>query len=320
MPLMEMQKITSKEVLGMIFQALEQSSQMGWISQVSMQATSTSASERYAWLGHAPMLREWKGPRKINKLAEYDYTLLNKKYEDTLGVAIDDLDREKVGQLRIRIADMAAREQTHWASLITSLIDSNGVCYDGQNFFDTDHSDNNSGTLSNAVTSSQYSSLNIGTAGEPTAAEASALVMDLISHFYTLKDDQGEPINENAKSFIVLCPTVKMFNPVVTAISKATITTSGGAAVDNPMMGNGLQIQAFLNTRFTSTWANYLWVFRADAPVKAFIRQQEGGVTTQALDEGSDHAFFNDELLFGLKVKRAAGYGFWQYAVRGLTS
>ena len=228
--------------------------------------------------------------------------------------------REKLGQIKIRIADLVRREQAHWASLITTLIINNTACYDGQTFFYTAHTEGDSGSQSNDLSASDYSSLDIGTAGAPTAAEAQAMVQEVIGHFYTLKDDQGQPINEDANQFTIVCPTPKMYQPILTAVTKMTLTTSGGASVDNPLVGVGWTPKVVLNSRFTSSEANYFWVLRSGVPMKPFIRQQEGSLVNQILDEESDHYFMEDEILIGLKANRAAGYGFWQYALRALTS
>lgn len=313
----EYRQITAKEVSGKIFQALEQSTQMGWISQVAMASPSTSSQEKYAWLGQSPTFREWLGGRVIKKLSEFDYTITNKKYEATLGIAKDDLDRDKTGQLDIRISDFAERSSTHWAKLISALMISNGTCYDGQNFYDTDHSSGSSGTLSNTLAKAQYTSLDFTTTGKPTAIEMSNAILDMIGHFKTFKDDQGEPINEDASKFKIVVPTVDYWRAAIQAVSQMTLTTSGGASADNPLKSIGFDVSVVLNPRLNVTsYTQYFYVFRSDVKIQSFIMQEEGGVEVQMLDEKSDHYFNTDELLYGLKSKRNAGYGLWQYALR----
>ncbi|MFK5283404.1 Mu-like prophage major head subunit gpT family protein, partial [Lacticaseibacillus paracasei] len=78
-------------------------------------------------------------------------SITNKHYENTLEVALRDLRRDKTGQIQARIQDFADRQLTHWASLLSTLIINapSTVCYDGQFYFDTDHSEGSSGTQSN---------------------------------------------------------------------------------------------------------------------------------------------------------------------------
>jgi len=316
---MEYQHITDKGVLGKIYAALEQDTQMGLISSLGLKTTSTSASEKYAWLGQVPVMREWLGPRIIKKLSEQSYTLVNKKYEATLGVQQDDLDRDKVNQLNARISEFAQRANSHWIKLMSDLMITNGTCYDGQNFFDTDHSEGDSGTQKNSIAKADYAALDFTTTGKPTALEMATAILSVVGHMYTLKDDQGEPINETAKKFLVVCPTVEYWRASISAVRDQNLQTSGGASVTNPLAANGdLSVSVDLNIRLNQTsYTQYFYVYRTDAPVKPFILQEEsGGVKQQTLDQNSDHYFFNDEKLYGLKAKRAAGYGLWQYAIR----
>ena len=59
--------------------------------------------------------------------------------------------RDKTGQIDIRIREQVQRAQAHWAKLLSDLIIAaeSTVCYDGQYFFDTDHSEGDSGTQDN---------------------------------------------------------------------------------------------------------------------------------------------------------------------------
>jgi hypothetical protein len=75
----------------------------------------------------------------------------------------------------IRTSDLAARTAEHWAKLLTDLIIANGLCYDGQNFFDTDHVTLASGTLQNDLDATDIPALNISTAAAPTATVVNPL-------------------------------------------------------------------------------------------------------------------------------------------------
>ena len=143
---------------------------MGWVDPVSMLFTSDQASETYAWLGQSPAMREWIGGREAKGFRENGITIANKKYEATLEIPLDWMRRDKTGQIQVRIDEMAQRANAHWAKLLTALIEAGeaatlGTCYDGQYFFDTDHSEGDSGTQSNDI------SVDITTTTAPTAAE-----------------------------------------------------------------------------------------------------------------------------------------------------
>jgi len=113
------QGITSKGVIGSFYAALRQDLGMSWIPGLSMLFNSTQETETYKWLGMVPGMREWIGGRQPKGFRENGITITNKKYESTLEVNVDDLRRDKTGQLRVRIAEQARRANAHWASLMS---------------------------------------------------------------------------------------------------------------------------------------------------------------------------------------------------------
>ncbi len=121
-------------------------------SKVAMVVNSTSREQHYGWLGQFPRLREWIGDRVINKLKEHSFTIQNRKFESTIGVARDDVEDDNLGvysPLFQQLGDDAAR---HPDELVFALLKSGFTtpCYDGQYFFDTDHPvlDENGNTVS----------------------------------------------------------------------------------------------------------------------------------------------------------------------------
>lgn len=103
---------------------------------------SSTAIETYAWLAQMPGMREWIGER-LKKSAEADaYILRNRKFEDTVEVIRDDIEDDTYGVYDPVIAMMAEAASMHPEELIFTEALPGGFtspCYDGQNFFDTDH-------------------------------------------------------------------------------------------------------------------------------------------------------------------------------------
>ncbi|MBM3618648.1 MAG: hypothetical protein FJX23_08940, partial [Alphaproteobacteria bacterium] len=117
-----------------------------------MVVNSSSASETYGWLGQTPRLREWIGDRQVKNLSESSFTIKNKSFESTVSVKRNDVEDDNLGQytpLFQMLGDDAAR---HPDELVFPLLKNgfNGICYDGQYFFDTDHPvlDENGDTIS----------------------------------------------------------------------------------------------------------------------------------------------------------------------------
>jgi phage major head subunit gpT-like protein len=150
---MDQSALSSRAVMGMYFARLEQDPLMGWLDGISNLFGSDQASETYAFLGQSPTMREWIGQRQAKGFVSNALVILNKHYESTIEIQKKDARRDKTGQLTARMNEWTDRSQTHWASLISTLL-LNGattVCYDGQYFFDTDHSEGSSGSQSNSV-------------------------------------------------------------------------------------------------------------------------------------------------------------------------
>jgi len=103
--------------------------------------TSGSSGNTYGWLGKFPKMREWIGDRVINSIKEQAYALPNKKFEATLGVDRADIEDDNLGIYR-PLARAQADEVVSFFNRNVAALLSGGfaaLCYDGQNFFDTDH-------------------------------------------------------------------------------------------------------------------------------------------------------------------------------------
>lgn len=137
--------------------------------EVAMYVTSTTKSNTYGWLGKFPNLREWVGDRVIKSMEEHGYTITNKTYESTVGVAREDIEDDNVGIYSPIMEEMGRAVQIQPDQLIYGLLSAgtSTLCYDGQNFFDTDHPVNAEVDGSGADTS--VSNYNDG-GGSPGAA------------------------------------------------------------------------------------------------------------------------------------------------------
>lgn len=300
----------SRAIIGEFYARLEQNLGTSWVPQVSMLFNSDQESETYKWLGQAPAMREWIGGRQAKGFRENGMTIANKKYESTMEVPVDWLRRDKTGQIMIRINEQTERANSHWAKLLNQLIlDAEaGVCYDGQYFFDTDHAEGDSGTQNNDIT------YDVTTTTAPTTGEMETAILKGIQQIIGFKDDQGEPMNENAQRFMVMVP-VPFMSAAASALGSQIIvdaSTSRSNTILTLSSMAGFQIGLAINPRLT--WTTKLAVFRADGQVSAFIRQEEEGITVDAIAEGSEEEFKNDRHLYGIKAIRNVGYGYWQKA------
>lgn len=304
----------SRAIIGEFYKTLEQDLGNSWIPSVSNYFTSDQDSETYKWLGMVPQMREWIGGRNAKGFRDNGITIENKHFEATLEVLVRELRRDKTGQVLVRVRELAQRANAHWAKLLSSLIlnGASSVCYDGQYFFDTDHAEGDSGTQSNSISVdiSALPSAVHGSTTAPSVEEMQGSIMNAIQAIYGFKDDQGEPLNENARNFLVMVPP-SLWQPAMSAV----YTPLAGAlqtSMDQIRMG-GLTIIPVVNARL-STWTANLAVFRTDSEVKPFIRQEEESIQMKAIAEGSELEFKEDKHHYGLDSWRNVGYGIWQNA------
>ncbi len=310
---MSAQRLGSRAVIGEFFKRLEQDTGAAWVPALSMEFDSDQESEEYAWLGQTPGMREWIGGRNAKGFRDQGITVRNKHYEATLEVLLRQLRRDKSGQVLVRIGEMAQRANAHWASLLSTLM-VNGestVCYDGQFFFDTDHSEGDSGTQSNDI-SVDISALPTAVHGittAPSVEEFQLAVVKGVQQVLSFVDDQGEPMNENARSFVVKVP-IAFWHTAVAALVNPIIDASQTSIRD---VLTDFTIRPVANARLSS-WTTKFAVCRADGSVKPFIRQAETGVMLKVKAEGSDFEFDNDAHQYGIDTWRNVAYGYWQHA------
>nr|WP_086937489.1 Mu-like prophage major head subunit gpT family protein [Thaumasiovibrio occultus] len=109
--------------------------------QLATLVPSTTGTETYAWLGQFPRLKEWLGERQVQKMALHDYSLKNKKYESTVGIPRDSIEDDQYGVYMPLMEEMGYAAESHPDEMLFALMASGfaTLCYDGQNFFDTDH-------------------------------------------------------------------------------------------------------------------------------------------------------------------------------------
>lgn len=139
--------ITSGANLGVLYTAVKANFQQGrqmytphW-SKIATLVPSTTMTETYAWLGDFSRLREWIGERQVNRMKSHGYTLSNKKFEATEGIPREYVEDDTYGVMMPKFQDMGYAAATHPDEMVFALLTAgfDTKCYDGQNFFDTDH-------------------------------------------------------------------------------------------------------------------------------------------------------------------------------------
>ncbi len=108
---------------------------------VAMVIPSATLETTYGWFGQFPRLREWLGDRVIKNLESHSYAVKNKLFESSVSVKRTDVEDDQYGIYGPLMEEMGRASGDHPDELIFALLalGFSTLCYDGQNFFDTDH-------------------------------------------------------------------------------------------------------------------------------------------------------------------------------------
>lgn len=109
--------------------------------KASMVIPSTTRENQYGWLAALPSMREWLGDRIVHQLAIEGFKIVNKEFEATVSVKRPDIEDDQYGVYGPLFDKMGRDAAMHPDELTLGLLKGGfaATCYDGQNFFDTDH-------------------------------------------------------------------------------------------------------------------------------------------------------------------------------------
>lgn len=272
---------------------------------LSMTVQSSGADERYAILGAVPTPREWLGERDFKELAATDWTLTNKTWEESVKIKEEAIQDDRLGMYVPVLEELGKRFAAHPDSLLLTLINNaeSGTCFDGQFFFDTDHSWGDSGTQDNDLTDTAVDSAAV------TVAECKSLFNTARQALLGFKDDAGEllngPIYTGMSDLTLLVPPALEQN--MTEALTAVLGTQGGTniVIDKPNI--------VVSPSLTSSVKFDL--YKTDQPLKPYIMQQRRPLRRAMEGAGKTTIEFKD-VKFMADARYVAGYGAWWTGVR----
>ena len=308
--------ITERRVVGMFFERLQQNTASGFVDAIAtVPFESDQDSEDYAWLGMVPQMSQKAGEKKFSQLRDVDWTVRNVEYQAGIALPKKHILYDKTTQVQTRVNELADRTNAHWLSLIAPLIiaGESAVCYDGQYFFDTDHSEGISGSQSNDITH------DVTTTTNPTATEMIDAILEGVESIIGFKDDRGEPVNEGMSEFVILTGTGLLKSGL-----KALSQTNVSNGESNILIEQGsFKFRVVASPRIT--WTDRFALFCTQGTQKPIIRQQRvpnnpapgynmDGLLLETLWTDSEHCKKHDECLVSVETERAAAYGDWKKA------
>jgi phage major head subunit gpT-like protein len=303
----------------------------------------------------SPIMRKYESPGEFLKLTDlgsvgsvqsivdslpsfgeanaYPYMITNSPFQIGQGIDVEDVERDEIGMWEAKVQEMGGKMANHPTKLVTQLLQANPVCYDGATYFNTSHpqtpegvlySSSSSGTVqSNDLNASQIGSLDVNTAAAPTAAEFATALLDVITHFYTLKDEAGDPINGEAKSFLIVSSNPKIYASATSAIN-SMVLNGGNGSFDNPIKAGlspkGYSFDVATDPRIGSLTSSVFYVFRTDSIIKPFAWSEEKPVRFMYQGAGSHSEIYDNKYLWSAKGVFNVGAARWQHAARATLS
>lgn len=258
---------------------------------------SGSDKQSYNWLGAAPAMRQWLDERVPGALRTHSYEVANRKYEATIEVDRETFEDDQLGQVKPRIEELALRAASHPDELVIGLLGSgfSTACYDGQNFFDSDHAEGESGTQSNIVS---------GPFSSGTLEEA-------VVRMLSFRDDQGQPLGIMPDTLVVGPDNFFNAREVLNSVS---IVLAGSSNVEKP---SGNPLSGLLNLIVSPHVPAGNWfVLATSYPVRPLLFQWRIRPEFNAvMDPSDDYVFSTDSFRYGVRSRCGAGYGLWYLAV-----
>jgi phage major head subunit gpT-like protein len=270
-------------------------------AQTAMLVPSGSSQNDYTWLSKFPMMRKWIGDKVLKALEAFKYTVVNDDWEATVEVDRNDIEDDNLG-IYAPQAQMAGYSARQLPDIIVSGLKNNAfanLCYDGQYFYDTDHS-----VAGASVTNHGTAALSAATAAAAAASYGIARTAIL-----SFKDDDGQPL--------ALIPDVLEVPPALEITGKRLVEMER-LADDSPNPYKGTA-RLLVNPRLSSTTAWFLHC--TSMPVKPFVYQERKAPNfVEQTDAQTDNVFMRKKFRFGTEARAAGGYAFWQmsYGSTGL--
>ena len=263
---------------------------------IAMMVPSTTSSEDYVWLSKFPRMRRWIGEKFVKSLKAFKYSIVNEKFEVTVEVDRDDIEDDCLGIYKPQAESAGVSSKQLPDELIGEVVAGafDNVCFDGQNFCDTDHPV--------MVDNVETSVSNKGTAVLSIATQAAALASfgTAKTAMISLKDDEGRPLNVRPNILLVATNLEDTANALMSTdrLEDGKVNLYKGACkvVVSPWLAAG-------------QWM----LLDTTKPVKPFIYQQrKAPIFVNQTSMDSDNVFMLGKYRFGAEARAAAGYGFWQ--------
>lgn len=240
-------------------------------------------------------MREFKDERVPAGLLKHDYSIKNKTWEASIAVDRAALEDDEYGQIKLRVQSLADEARRHQDELVFGVLKDGfaNLCHDGQYFFDTDHSEGDSGTQSN----------------KGASALAATSLQAAFTAMMKFKDDKGKPMGIVPDTLVVPADLKWTAMELLESVYASDTATGKTDTRKNVLSGAlSLVVSPYL------TDSNDWFLLCTKRIVKPVIFQSRVPVEFSALEGNSENGFMRDQYVYGVRARYNVGYGLWQMA------
>jgi phage major head subunit gpT-like protein len=275
-----------------------------WASKIARFVPSTGEDETYTWLTAIPSLREWVGPRVVENLREQSFTIKNKPFERTLGVDRNKIEDDKYGiygDYATLLGQQAAKhpdnciipilmygEQVAYSDPLIGSVSL--VVYDGQPLFSEVHPIDQDDPDS-LVQSNYYPS------GMPLTPE----------NYETVRANMRSLVDVNGRK-LGIKPDTLVVSPQKEATARRIVEKPG---LNNDNVNQGTAEVLVLEDLSDDPHAWFLAMLKNQVMRPVFYQERQKP-RFQALMNGSEYAFINNQYLAGVDCRGNAAPSVWQ--------
>lgn len=269
----------------------------------------TMPTQKYAWLGATPPMREFVDERRPAGLGSYAVTIEDKTFESSIAVDRRAIEDDQLDLIRLRIRDLAFRVASHRQQIVVEALSGGFTAtgYDGVSFFNTAHPLPNGSTYGNRTTS----------------ALSAAALAEGISKMMLAPDDTGQPLGIVPDTLVVgpklLWDAIELVESPVVVYKSNPVDSVSSTPYLNAFYG---KLRVVASPFLAGTTDDYWFLLDTKRPIRGVILQQRSDVPVEfsALEagSGSESAWMRDRYHYGVRARYNVGYGLWQTAYGGI--
>lgn len=270
----------------------------------------SAATKTISFPSHASTrkLRRWEGERKVVNGKAYDYRVTAEKFELTMGIPVEEIEDDNIGAYNAMVMDMGEQVALWPDDLVFEalLAGQTELAFDGKAFFADDHALKTGATIDNLQTSTSLTKANLA---------------GLIELMLGWVGEDGRSLRVRPNLLVVPPALQEEALAIINSDILAQVFGSNTAAAGetNTMKGR-LAIKVYPELGASaggSDTAFYLMDTTRSIKPLVFVERAAPKMTFKNSDD-DDNVFWDDEVVFGVRARGAAGYGPFHLALKAI--